>query len=72
MACEISGRSLLSCFHWFVLYIYAPLQMKLLIVDDFIGSYSEKIINNPKIQSLNISGKLGHIKVAVFLYELIQ
>lgn len=72
MACEISGRSSLSCFHWFMLYIYAPLQLKLLLVNDFIGSCSEETMNNRRIQSLNICGKLEHVKVAVFLSELMQ
>lgn len=58
MACEISGRSSLSCFHWFMLHTYAHLQLTLL-VNDFIGSCSE--------EKMNASVKLGHTKVAVFL-----
>lgn len=56
MACEISGRSSLSSF-----------QLKLLLVNDFIGSCGEEKMNNPGMRSLNVSVKLGHSKVAAFL-----
>ena len=62
MACEVSGRSSLSCFHWFLLYIYGPLQLKLLLINDFIDSSSEGKMNNPRMQSLNISVKFRHVK----------
>lgn len=67
MACEISGRSSLSCFHWFMCHTYAHLQLTLLLVNDFIGSCSEEKMNNPGMRSLNVNVNLGCTKVAVFL-----
>lgn len=51
--------------------VYA-LQLKLLLVNNFIGSFSGETMSNPRIQSLNLSIELGHIKAAVFLSELTQ
>lgn len=68
MACEIRGRSSLPSFHWFVLYIYAPLQLELLLVNDWIRRCGEATTRSPGMRSLNTSGKLGHVMGAmVFL-----
>lgn len=63
-------KVIFSPFHWFMLHIYVHLQLKLLLVNGFIGSCDEKTMTNPGMWSLNISVKLGHIKGAVFTSEL--
>lgn len=45
-------------------FVYA-LQQIFLLVDDFVGSFSGGTMNNPGIQSLNLSIELGHIKAAI-------
>lgn len=70
VALEGGGRSSTSSFHWLVLCIYAHLQMKLLLVNGFIGSCTEKTMSGPGMCSVTTSLKLGHIKVAAFISEL--
>lgn len=62
-------RSSLSSFHWLVLCIYAHVQLKMLLINGFIGSCIEKTMSSPGMCSLNTSPKLGHVKVAVFISE---
>lgn len=53
-------------------FCFYALQQKLLLGNDFMGSFSGETMNNPRRESLNLSTEQRHPKAAVLPSELTQ